>query len=286
MKTIRKWTPEDDATLQRMAAEGASLQKIAEVLDRSPMAVLLRTRLLSGFENPESKRRMHDDYYDQTKTITQVATEYGRRWSKEDGEMLQKRFLEGWNIFQLAEHFNRTPNAIVRQLEKLNSRTEDMEALFDQAKFFFGKKRVVRKHKNEEPLKQEEEHTPTLAEKRQEVNDYMINHYFQMIMELDNQINSFQESTESETDYSIAEGDPNIELKKELISRNIPESTAFKEAIAHLAAVIDYIENTQLDFQTSTLIDIELLKARRQLIIQLRNRRIGLTDAYAQYANR
>ena len=285
MKTIRKWTPEDDATLQRMAAEGASLQKIAEVLDRSPMAVLLRTRLLSGFENPESKRRMHDDYYDQTKTITQVATEYGRRWSKEDGEMLQKRFLEGWNIFQLAEHFNRTPNAIVRQLEKLNSRTEDMEALFDQAKFFFGKKRVIRKQSDEQQ-KQEEEHTPTLAEKRQEVNDYMINHYFQMIMELDNQINSFQESTESETDYSIAEGDPNIELEKELISRNIPESTAFKEAIAHLAAVIDYIENTQLDFRTSTLIDIELLKARRQLIIQLRNRRIGLTDAYAQYANR
>ena len=230
MNKIKKWTAQDDATLQRMAAEGASLQKISEELDRTPMAVLLRTRLLSGLENPNSKRRMNDGYYDQTKTITQVATEYGRRWSKEDGEMLQKRFFEGWNIFQLAEHFNRTPNAIVKQLGKLNSRTEDMEALFDQARFFFGKKRVVRKQSDEQQ-KQDEEHSPTLAEKRQMANDYMINHYFQIILEFDNEINSLQESLESETDYSIADGDPNIELEKELISKKIPESAAFKEVL-------------------------------------------------------
>ena len=245
MKTIKKWTAQDDATLKRMAIEGAPLHKIAEELGRTPMIVLLRTRLLSGLENPNSKRRMHDGYYDQTKTITQVATEFGRRWSKEDGEMLQKRFLEGWNIFQLAEHFNRTPNAIVKQLGKLNSRTEDMEALFDQARFFFGKKRVVRKQSDE--LQKQEEHSPTLAEKRQMANDEMVSHYFQIIQEFDNEINSLQESIESENDYSIANGDPNIELEKELISKKIPESAAFKEIINHLAAVIDYIDNTPLD---------------------------------------
>lgn len=285
MRTIRKWTPEEDASLKRMAAEGASLHKISAELDRSPMAVLLRTRLLSGLESHQSKRRMGDDYYDQSKTITQVATEYGRRWSKEDGEMLQKRFLEGWNIFQLAEHFNRTPNAIVKQLGKLNSRTEDMEALFDQARFFFSKKRVIRKQSDEQQ-KQDEEHSPTLAEKRQMANDEMINRYFQIILEFDNEINSLQESLESETDYSIVDGDPNIELEKELISRNIPESAAFKEAIAHLAAVIDYIDKTQLDARTNMLLDIELLKARRQLFVQMRERRIGLIDTYAQYAKR
>ena len=282
---IKKWTAQDDATLQRMAAEGASLQKISEELDRTPMAVLLRTRLLSGLENPNSKRRMDDGYYDQTKTITQVATEYGRRWSKEDGEMLQKRFLEGWNIFQLAEHFNRTPNAIVKQLGKLNSRTEDMEALFDQARFFFGKKRVIRKQSDEQQ-KQDEEHSPTLAEKRQMANDEMINRYFQIILEFDNEINSLQESLESETDYSIADGDPNIELEKELISKKIPDTAAFKEVISHLAAVIDYIDNTQLDARTNMLLDIELLKARRQLFVQMRERRIGLIDTYALYAKR
>ena len=284
MKTIKKWTAQDDATLKRMAIEGASLQKISEELDRTPMAVLLHTRLLSGLENPNSKRRMHDGYYDQTKTITQVATEFGRRWSKEDTEMLQKRFLEGWNIFQLAEYFNRTPNAVVMQLEKLNSRTEDMETLFNQARFFFGKKRVVRKQSDE--LQKQEEHSPTLAEKRQMANEEMINRYFQIIQEFDNEINSLQESIESENDYSIANGDPNIELEKELISKKIPESAAFKEIINHLAAVIDYIDNTPLDSRTIMLLDIELLKARRQLFVQMRERRMGLIDAYAQYAKR
>ena len=284
MKTIKKWTAQDDATLKRMAIEGAPLQKIAEELGRTPMIVLLRTRLLSGLENPNSKRRMHDGYYDQTKTITQVATEFGRRWSKEDTEMLQKRFLEGWNIFQLTEYFNRTPNAVVMQLEKLNSRTEDMETLFNQARFFFGKKRVVRKQSDE--LQKQEEHSPTLAEKRQMANDEMINRYFQIILDFDNQINSLQESIESETDYGIADGDPNIELEKELISKKIPETAAFKEIISHLAAVIDYIDNTQLDARTIMLLDIELLKARRQLFEQMRERRIGLIDTYAQYAKR
>ena len=284
MKTIKKWTAQDDATLKRMAIEGAPLQKIAEELGRTPMIVLLRTRLLSGLENPNSKRRMHDGYYDQTKTITQVATEFGRRWSKEDTEMLQKRFLEGWNIFQLAEYFNRTPNAVVMQLEKLNSRTEDMETLFNQARFFFGKKRVVRKQSDE--LQKQEEHSPTLAEKRQMANEEMINRYFQIILDFDNQINSLQESIESETDYGIADGDPNIELEKELISKKIPETAAFKEIISHLAAVIDYIDNTQLDARTIMLLDIELLKARRQLFEQMRERRIGLIDTYAQYAKR
>ena len=284
MKTIKKWTAQDDATLKRMAIEGAPLHKIAEELGRTPMIVLLRTRLLSGLENPNSKRRMHDGYYDQTKTITQVATEFGRRWSKEDTEMLQKRFLEGWNIFQLAEYFNRTPNAVVMQLEKLNSRTEDMETLFNQARFFFGKKRVVRKQSDE--LQKQEEHSPTLAEKRQMANDEMINRYFQIILEFDNEINSLQESLESETDYGIADGDPNIELEKELISKKIPESAAFKEIINHLAAVIDYIDNTPLDSRTIMLLDIELLKARRQLFVQMRERRMGLIDAYAQYAKR
>ena len=98
--------------------------------------------------------------------------------------------------------------------------------------------------------------------------------------------NSLQESIESETDYGIADGDPNIELEKELISKKIPESAAFKEIINHLAAVIDYIDNTPLDSRTIMLLDIELLKARGQLFVQMRERRIGLIDAYAQYAKR
>ena len=75
--------------------------------------------------------------------------------------------------------------------------------------------------------------------------------------------NSLQESIESETDHGIADEDPNIELEKELISKKIPESAAFIEGINHLVAVIDYIDNTQLDGRTKMLLDIELLKVRR-----------------------
>ena len=112
-------------------------------------------------------------------------------------------------------------------------------------------------------------------------NEEMINRYFQIILDFDNQINSLQESIESETDYGIADGDPNIELEKELISKKIPESAAFKEIINHLAAVIDYIDNTPLDSRTIMLFDIELLKARRQLFVLMRERRMRLIDAYA-----
>ena len=109
---------------------------------------------------------------------------------------------------------------------------------------------------------------------------------FSGLLNMTGAVNSLQESLESETYYSIADGDPNIELEKELISKKIPESAAFKEVINHLAAVIDYIDNTQLDDRTNMLLDIELLKARRQLFVQMRERRIGLIDTYAQYAKR
>ena len=118
------------------------------------------------------------------------------------------------------------------------------------------------------------------------VNDEMINRLNHIIHDYDNQISILQEPMQSDAEHDVAEGDPNIELEKELKSRNIPESAAFQEVIEHLAAVIYYIDNTQLDSRAISLIDIELLKARRQLIVQMRNRRIGLTDAYAQYANR
>lgn len=277
---MKKWSAQDDATLQRMATEGNSLLMIAAELGRTPMAVLLRTRLLSGLESPTSKRRMDDGYYDQTKTITQVAAEYGRKWSREDGEMLQKRFLDGWNIFQLARHFNRTPNAIVRQLQKMYSRAEDMEALFDHAKYFFGKKRVVRKQ-NDEKTNLDEGHNLTLAEQRRMVNDEVINQLSHIIQDFDNQITDLQKAMESDEDYGDDTDDPNIELEKELISKRIPESATFQEAIGHLNAVIGYIGNTLLDSKASMLIEIELLKARRQLVVQSRDRRLGLIDAYA-----
>lgn len=133
---------------------------------------------------------------------------------------------------------------------------------------------------------QNEDFSPTLAEKRRMVNDEMINRLNHIIHDFDNQISILQEPMQSDAEHDVAEGDPNMELEKELKSRNITESASFQEVTEHLAAVIDYIDNTQLDSRAISLIDIELLKARRQLIVQMRNRRIGLIDAYVLYASR
>ncbi len=141
----RYWTSDEEETLKRMAREGTSVFAIAEAINRTPIAVILHTRIMSGLESPDAMHRMPEEYYDQTKTISQVAVERGRKWSKEDSDLLQKKFYDGSNIFQIANYFNRTPTAILYQIQKLNARPEQMNALFDRAKLLLGKKRVVRK---------------------------------------------------------------------------------------------------------------------------------------------
>lgn len=141
---FRYWTSDEEDTLKRMAREGESVFAIAKAIDRTPIAVILRARSMSGLESPDAKRRMPEEYYDQTKTISQVAVEHGRRWTKEENELLQKKFYNGSNIFQLADYFNRTPNAIISQIQKLNAKPAEMNALFDRAKLLLGKKRVVK----------------------------------------------------------------------------------------------------------------------------------------------
>lgn len=269
----KKWTPTEDSTLQRMAIEGASLYDISEVVGRSPIAVILRARLLSGLERPDSQRKMSDDYYDQTKTISQVATEFGRRWSKSDNEMLLKRFYNGVNIYQLAEHFNRTPKAIIFQLEKLNSRPEEMEALFNRARQFFGKKKVVRRTPQEQPI-------PTHVEQLQKQNEEMISSLRSGIQESETFINKLKEviNIEEET----VEGDIYQEIENELKSKHITDSDGFRETMGHLSAVIDYINKTELDINAKLIIGIELMKGRQLLQIQDLNRRLRVRELYAQ----
>lgn len=142
---FRYWTSDEEETLKHMAREGESVFAIAKAIDRTPMAVILHARSISGLESPDAMHRMPEEYYDQTKTIFQVAVEHGRRWTKEENELLQKKFYDGSNIFQLADYFNRTPNAIISQIQKLNAKPSEMNVLFDRAKLLLGKKRVVRK---------------------------------------------------------------------------------------------------------------------------------------------
>ncbi len=142
-KNSRYWTKEEEETVKRMVLEGSSLFEIAQALNRSPMAVILRTRILSGLERPDVKHRMPEDYYDQRKTIVQVASNYGRTWTVADNAQLQKMFDNGKNIFEIADFFSRTPTAIIKQIEKINDTPEKKTVLFQKAKLLMGKKRIL-----------------------------------------------------------------------------------------------------------------------------------------------
>ena len=49
---------------------------------------------------------MPEDYYDQTKTISQVAPNHGRSWTVADNVKLQNMFDNGNNIFEIADFFS------------------------------------------------------------------------------------------------------------------------------------------------------------------------------------
>ena len=126
-----------------MALSGSTLYEIANALDRSPMAVILRTRSLSGLEGSNARQQMPEDYYDPTKTISQAAKNRMRKWSPADNYYLQEQFAKGKTIYDLAVHFDRTPTAIIKQLEKLNPKPVDMVALFNQPRKLLNMKRVA-----------------------------------------------------------------------------------------------------------------------------------------------
>ena len=118
----RYWTEQEEQTVITMAKNGATVFEIANAINRTPIAVILRTRALSGLEKPDSKGRLPEDYFDQTKTIQQVFVNHGRYWTTEENTRLLKEFYNGANIFQLSDTFNHTPNAIIQQIKKLNEK--------------------------------------------------------------------------------------------------------------------------------------------------------------------
>ncbi len=138
----KRWTPAEENTLKCMAKSDTEFQEIVKVLRRSPMAIVLRTRALSGLERPDAKRRMSTDYYNPTKTIKQVAINFGKAWTKFENEKMMSKFSNGETIYQIAEDLNRTPDAIIYQIERICSQYGGMTSLFNYAKRFFNFKPI------------------------------------------------------------------------------------------------------------------------------------------------
>ncbi len=122
--------------------DGALIFDIAKALDRTPMAILLRARALSGLESPDANKEMSVDYYDQLKTLKDVASNFGEKWSDADIETLMKMFRQGSNIAQIATYMRRSPNGVLLQIEKVISEKGEMTTFFNDAKRFFRLKRI------------------------------------------------------------------------------------------------------------------------------------------------
>ncbi len=131
-----RWTTAEENKLKCMAKSDAEFQEIVKVLRRSPMAIVLRTRALSGLERPDAKRRMSKNYDDPTKRKREVYINHGKDWSKFENEKMMSKFSNGETIYQIAEDLKRTPGAIISQIENICSQYGGMTSLFNYAKRF------------------------------------------------------------------------------------------------------------------------------------------------------
>jgi len=138
----RKWTMEEEEKLKQMAIQGSSLFEIAQKLDRTPMAIILRTRKISGLEKEDKTILNSRNFNDQTKTIQELAPNRMRIWSEADKIHVQRMFDEGKSIREIAIFYDRTDKSIIMLLENMNKTADKKQLLFNKAKFLIGKKRL------------------------------------------------------------------------------------------------------------------------------------------------
>lgn len=143
VKQFKRWSPEEDIVLKDLIKQGKLLKEIADILGKSMFAVIMRTRHISGFENLNAKGSMPDNYYDETASLQDVYTERMQKWSDIDNERLKLLYSQGENIYNLAHFFHRSPLGVLMHLQELYISPKELTGLFNHAKQFVGKKRII-----------------------------------------------------------------------------------------------------------------------------------------------
>lgn len=137
------WINSEEETLTRLAKANTELNAICDELGRSPMAVILRLRQLSGLELPYPKDMIPPEFSDDALTTREKHCEHGMRWSQVDNERLQGEFHKGKTVIELAKELNRHPHAVIVHLYEINKKPKDLNALYLRSKELLGRKRVV-----------------------------------------------------------------------------------------------------------------------------------------------
>lgn len=143
VKQLFQWSTEEDIQLKKLLKEGKVLKDIGDILDRSMFAIVARTRYISGFENSSVKGSKPKNLYDENYSLQEVYTERMQRWSNLDNEKLKMLYSQGENIYNLAYEFNRTPRGVLMHLQDLYESPKELAVLFEYAKQFVGRKRII-----------------------------------------------------------------------------------------------------------------------------------------------
>ena len=91
------WLKEEVEELTNMAAENVSHEQMAEQLQRTPSSVRMKLKAL-GLYSPKPMMP---------------------RWTEEDDKLVVQMYDQGVSFEDMAQHFNRSPKAIVARLVNL-----------------------------------------------------------------------------------------------------------------------------------------------------------------------
>lgn len=103
----KPWKPDEEAILlEFMRNSDKTLREVSDAMGRTPMAILLRTRILVGID-----ARQQGD--------SGVAYMHSQIWSDAEDYYLKTQFLKGIPVNVLANHFDRTPQAVIAHIYKV-----------------------------------------------------------------------------------------------------------------------------------------------------------------------
>lgn len=140
----KNWTTQDDSLLRDYVKSNMNLREICESLGRSEMAVILRVRYLSGFENRYNWDEVSSLFDDQNLSLNDIYKRRNQRWTKEEDNTLLNMFRNAKNVREIAYKLDRSVSSIISRLYAIHDNGMKLEALFKENKRFLSMVRIKR----------------------------------------------------------------------------------------------------------------------------------------------
>ncbi|MCQ2340410.1 MAG: hypothetical protein MJZ79_06505 [Paludibacteraceae bacterium] len=113
------WTVEEETQLKELMRQEMTIREVAETMERTPMAVLLRVRRIVGIDMPIME-------------TAGVTYKDNTRWMEHEDSYLMEQFLAGQSVNSLAKYFDRTPKAVVARLNKVLTDASELNKTYQR----------------------------------------------------------------------------------------------------------------------------------------------------------